>query len=77
MVKRVRGGKLKLQRSKQLSQPKAAKLAEIQQLMAPLKIRYDAPASLIVNPNNARVHSKRQIAQLKASVRLHRPHPGR
>jgi DNA modification methylase len=70
MVQRARGGKLKLRRSTQLAPPKAAKLAEIQQLMAPLKIEHVAPSSLIANPNNARVHSKRQLAQLKASIRL-------
>jgi hypothetical protein len=41
---------------------------EISQLLKPLTISYESPASLSPAPRNARQHSRRQVSQLCASI---------
>ena len=46
----------------------AATHAEIQQLIAPIKVSYVDPSALTAAPRNARQHSERQVAQIAASI---------
>src|SRR5262249_4377081 len=47
----------------------SACIADISQLLKPLAISYENPASLSPAPRNARQHSRRQVSQLCASIR--------
>jgi len=46
----------------------AATHAEIQQLIAPIKVSYVDPSALTAAPRNARQHSERQVTQIAASI---------
>src|SRR5262245_18404155 len=46
----------------------SACIDEISQLLKPLAISYEIPASLLSAPRNARQHSRRQVSQLCASI---------
>ena len=73
MVKRMRGGVLRLlsgrkDRVRAFSKRSDVRIAEIQRLIAPIKISYVDPSALLAASRNARRHSDRHVTQLGASI---------
>ena len=73
MAKRMRGGVLRplsgrKDRARDLSERSDVRIAEIQRLIAPIKISYVDPSVLLAASRNARRHSDRHITQLGASI---------